>query len=267
MKSLCGGKLRADNLHKSYLTAGHPVRALEGVSLEVPEGGFVCIVGPSGCGKSTLLHLLSGLEPPDDGDITIEGIAGKRWADAIALMPQDDLLLPWRTTLDNVILGPVCQGRDAAAARVEARSLFPTFGLEGFEKVYPRDLSGGMRQRAALMRTFLCERPINLLDEPFAKLDALTRASMQQWLTDYWEQRRRSVVLVTHSIDEALFLADAVYVMSARPGRMLARYAVPFARPRRYVDVVTSPEFGALKRELLEKLEGRRSAAHENGIN
>lgn len=247
--------LRASGLRKSYNTGGGTVMALDDVSLEVPANGFVCIVGPSGCGKSTLLHLLSGLEKADTGNIEIGDSGAMPFGRQVALMPQDDLLLPWRSILDNVILAPTCQGRDLAEARAEAEALFPVFGLEGFEHLYPRDLSGGMRQRAALMRTFLCQRPIHLLDEPFGRLDALTRASMQQWLTNYWEQRRSSVVLVTHSIDEALFLADHVYVMSPRPGRMLARFEIPFERPRQYVDVITSPEFGALKRDVFEQLE------------
>lgn len=248
------GTLRAEGLQKTYRAGPATVRALDGASFELPAEGFVSIVGPSGCGKSTLLHLLAGLEPADAGTIAIEG-DDTPVSLRTALMPQDDLLLPWRSILDNVILAPISQGCDLKAARTKAKALFPTFGLHGFEEAWPRDLSGGMRQRAALMRTFLCERPIHLLDEPFGRLDALTRASMQQWLTAYWEQRRSAVVLVTHSIEEAIFLADQVYLMGPRPGRMLARFDVPFKRPRNYLEVVTSTGFGALKRQLLEQLE------------
>ncbi len=257
MRHSSEGTLEAVGLCKAYPAAkgGRPVQALQDVSLEVPSGGFVSIVGPSGCGKSTLLHLLSGLEKADEGCIKVDGVEANALSRSVALMPQDDLLLPWRSILDNVILGPVCEGRNVKRARLRAQELFPVFGLEGFEQAYPADLSGGMRQRAALLRTFFCERSFHLLDEPFGRLDALTRASMQQWLTGYWEQRRSAVILVTHSIDEALFMADQVYVMSPRPGRILARLEIPFARPRHYVEVVTSPEFGALKRDVFEHLE------------
>jgi ABC-type nitrate/sulfonate/bicarbonate transport system ATPase subunit len=168
-------------------------------------------------------------------------------------MPQRDLLLPWRQVLDNVILGPEIQGEDLTAAREEARGLLPLFGLEGFGHSYPPDLSGGMRQRAALLRTFLCRKQLMLLDEPFGALDAITRNTLQEWLLEVWQRFRHTILFITHDVDEAVFLSDKVYVLSPRPARVDLELPIPLGRPRKRQMAFTS-EFAALKRQLLQAL-------------
>jgi len=222
------------------------VTALDGLSLTVGHEEIVALVGPSGCGKSTLLELLAGLQEPDAG--TVE-------AEPAAYMPQRDLLLPWRTALANAALALECAGVAKADARREAQPLFERFGLGGFERARPHELSGGMRQRVALARTFLSGRPLVLLDEPFASLDQITRGSLQEWLADALRDEPRTVVLVSHDVQEALYLADRVAVVSPRPGRIVAELAVPIARPRPRRETITSPDFAALERLALDALE------------
>ena len=201
----------------------------------------MAVVGPSGCGKSTLLELIAGLQEPDEGTVA---------AAEASYMPQRDLLLPWRDALANAALALECQGVPRSEARRRAEPLFERFGLAEFEDARPAELSGGMRQRVAFLRTLLPGRPVLLLDEPFGALDSITRASMQRWLADALSQEPRTVVLVTHDVDEAVFLADRVVVLSPRPGRVVAEIEVDLAGPRD----VTSPEFGAMKRRALEAL-------------
>jgi ABC-type nitrate/sulfonate/bicarbonate transport system ATPase subunit len=224
------------------------VLALDGVELEVRAGEAVAIVGPSGCGKSTLLELLAGLQQPDSGTVTGGG-------EMCAFMPQSDLLLPWRDALGNAALALECTGTAPKAARGAAAPLFERFGLAEFERAYPRQLSGGMRQRVAFLRTLLAGRPALLLDEPFGALDSITRASMQEWLAGALAEEPRTLVLVTHDVEEALYLADRVAVMSPRPGRIVAQLHVPFDRPRaRRREIVTSPEFAELREQAMEAL-------------
>jgi ABC-type nitrate/sulfonate/bicarbonate transport system ATPase subunit len=230
-----------------------PVVALEGVDLDVPVGGFVSIVGPSGCGKSTLLRSIAGLSPPTQGDVLVHGEPVGQGSDDVAWMPQRDLLLPWRRALDNAVLGAEIGGRPRREARAEAGRLFPRFGLEGFEKAWPSQLSGGMRQRLALLRTFLLGRDILLLDEPFGALDALTRREMYEWLQDVWLGDRRTVLFVTHDVDEAVYLSDVIYVMSARPGRIVRSITVAEPRPRHPAFVLTPPSVAA-KADILAAL-------------
>ena len=222
------------------------VTALDDLSLTVGSGEVLALVGPSGCGKSTLLELLAGLQAPD---------AGKVLAEPASYMPQRDLLLPWRSALANAALALECAGFGKAEARREAQPLFDRFGLGGFEKARPYELSGGMRQRVALARTFLAGRPLLLLDEPFASLDQITRGSLQEWLADALEGEPRTVVLVTHDVQEALYLADRVAIMSPRPGRIVAQIEVPFGRPRERRETVTSADFAHLERLALDALE------------
>jgi ABC-type nitrate/sulfonate/bicarbonate transport system ATPase subunit len=223
--------------------------ALDGVDLRVGSGEVVAIVGPSGCGKSTLLELFAGLQRPDAGKLEGGGL------DACALMPQSDLLLPWRDALGNAGLALECAGASKSEARRAAAPLFDRFGLGEFEHAYPRELSGGMRQRVAFLRTLLAGRPALLLDEPFGALDSITRAQMQEWLADALESEPRTLVLVTHDVEEAIYLADRVAVMSPRPGRIVAEIEVPFARPRSpRRATVTSPEFAELKERAMEAL-------------
>ncbi|MCK9495337.1 MAG: ABC transporter ATP-binding protein [Dehalococcoidia bacterium] len=233
---------------------GTPVRALQDVSLRVEPGQFVSLVGPSGCGKSTLLRILAGLARPQRGEAAIEGISAMGRPGLAAFMPQRDLLLPWRRAVANAALGAELAGVPAAEARAEARRLLPQFGLEGFERAWPAQLSGGMRQRLALLRTCLLPRDVMLLDEPFGALDAITRREMQQWLQAVWQEHRRTVLLVTHDVEEALVLSDVVFVMSPRPGRIVHRVEVPLPRPRTSDDTATT-DFAARKAQLLRALE------------
>ena len=240
-------------VHKAFRVDGRMMTALGGLCLRAREGEFVVLIGPSGCGKSTLLNIICGLMEPDSGDVLLDGRPVRDRTGLVGYMLQKDLLLPWRKVLDNVILGPEISGMDSRAARQEAQSLLPLFGLEGFEESYPTTLSGGMRQRAALLRTFLCHRKTMLLDEPFGALDALTRRQLQQWLLEVWNRFQQTIIFVTHDVDEAIYLADRVYVMTPRPGVIKLELDIPLARPR-HPEMITSGEFGALKRELLSAL-------------
>ena len=241
-------------VRKAFRVDGRMMTALGGLCLRAREGEFVVLIGPSGCGKSTLLNIICGLMEPDSGDVLLDGRPVRDRTGLVGYMLQKDLLLPWRKVLDNVILGPEISGMDSRAARQEAQSLLPLFGLEGFEESYPTTLSGGMRQRAALLRTFLCHRKAMLLDEPFGALDALTRRQLQQWLLEVWNRFQQTIIFVTHDVDEAIYLADRVYVMTPRPGVIKLELDIPLARPRR-PEMITSSEFGASKGQLLGALE------------
>ena len=232
-----------------------PVEVLDGVDLEAAPGAFVSLVGPSGCGKSTLLQILAGLLAPDAGEALIEAQSTVGEPGLAAYMPQKDLLLPWRKAIGNAVLGAEIAGEPKAEARQHALDLFERFGLAGFEESWPSQLSGGMRQRLALLRTFLIPRHVLLLDEPFGALDAITRREMHQWLQEVWASDARTVLFVTHDVEEALILSDVAYVMSPRPARMAARFEIDFPRPRR-PEIVTEPEFVADKARLLAALDG-----------
>jgi ABC-type nitrate/sulfonate/bicarbonate transport system ATPase subunit len=248
-------KLRLTNVSKRFVVGTRSVVALERVDLTVQRGEFVTLVGPSGCGKSTLFNIVVGLLPPDPGGVIhLDGAPQGDLLGKIAFMPQRDLLLPWRTVLDNAVLAMEIQGERRAAARRRAEALFAEFGLQGFEHHYPQQLSGGMRQRVALMRTFLFDRDVMLLDEPFGALDALTRAILQRWLLEVWSKFQRTILFVTHDVDEAIFLGDRVLIMTARPGRIKLEVPVTLPRPRD-PSMVTTPEFMALKRRVLDAIE------------
>jgi NitT/TauT family transport system ATP-binding protein len=217
------------------------VVALDGMSLRALPREVVAVVGPSGCGKSTLLEIVCGLQAPDGGTVV---------SDPAVLMPQRDLLLPWLGALDNAALAFRAAGRKRREAAEEARDAFARAGLGGFEGSLPHELSGGMRQRVAFVRTLLSGKPVLCLDEPFGALDALTRTEMQAWLTDVLTSAPRTVVLVTHDVEEALVLADRVVVMSGRPGHALDALDVPLPRPRER----TAPEIVELRRRILERM-------------
>jgi ABC-type nitrate/sulfonate/bicarbonate transport system ATPase subunit len=236
-----------------------PLAALADVSLTLGAGEFVSVVGPSGCGKTTLLRILAGLLEPGGGRVLLDGDEQRELLGRIGYMPQDDLLMPWRTTLDNVTLGLELAGVERAQARRRARAELERFGLAGFERHWPRALSGGMRQRAALLRTFLAGRDVLLLDEPFGALDALTREELREWLLEVWESDRKTILLVTHDVEEAVFLSDRVYVMSGRPGRIRATVEVPLPRPRA-PELTMTPEFIALEQQVRAPLREARSA-------
>ena len=238
-----------------------PITAVRDLSLTVPGGAFFTLIGPSGCGKSTLFGLLAGLVIPTEGAVEVHGRSVIDRPGHVGYMPQRDLLLPWRTVLGNATLAPELARRDMAAARAAARARLPLFGLEGFADAYPTALSGGMRQRAALLRTIMAERDVLLLDEPFGALDALTRAALQEWLLGIWTAERQTVLFITHDVDEAVFLADRVLVMTPRPGRIRAEIAVPLPRPRAHTTLVADPTFNALKADVLTALgDGTRDA-------
>ena len=248
-----GAGLRA--VTRRYASRAGPVAALDGVDLDVAVGEVVAVVGPSGCGKSTLLEVLAGLQDPDAGLVSVGGAtAAALRLERCAYMPQRDLLLPWRGALDNATLALECRGVARRDARRRAGRLFERLGLARFERSLPGELSGGMRQRVAFARTLLAGRPVLLLDEPFAALDSITRAGLQEWLAGVLAEEPRTVVLVTHDVEEALYLADRVAVMSPRPGRVLREIDVDLPRPRPRRETVTRPEFAALKERALEAL-------------
>ncbi|MFE3542941.1 ABC transporter ATP-binding protein [Nocardia sp. NPDC059177] len=254
-------RIVVDRLTKSFPQPGRrpDLAVLGGVSFTVRSGEFVTVIGPSGCGKSTVFNLLAGLDSPGSGSVGFRAADGENTASHCAYMPQKDLLFPWRTVLDNTILGLLVQGVPKAQARQRARELFPVFGLSGFEDARPSQLSGGMRQRAALLRTVVQERELLLLDEPFGALDSLTRTEMQSWLQQVWQRYRWMVLMITHDVREAVFLSDRVIVLSARPATVRHELRIDLPRPRE-LSTITAPEFVALEEELLAVLheESRR---------
>lgn len=205
---------------------------LDNISMSVAKGEFVSILGPSGAGKSTIFRLLTGALPVQDGTITWAGQPMNADQNSFAFMPQRDALMPWRRVMDNLTLGLEVQGMARPKARQQVTPLLADFGLEGFAEHYPAQLSGGMRQRAALLRTIVQGRAMQLLDEPFGALDALTRTQMQTWFETRWQTARWTSLLITHDVREAVALSDRIYVLSRRPARVIAEITVPIARPR-----------------------------------
>jgi ABC-type nitrate/sulfonate/bicarbonate transport system ATPase subunit len=257
-----GARLEVRGLTKTYPGIGErPLLTLDRIELVALPGEFIALIGPSGAGKSTLFQILAGLEGADEGEILIDGAVLPNRLGACAFMPQRDALLPWRRTIDNVTIGLEVAGESRAAARERARPLLERFGLAGFEHAWPWQLSGGMRQRAAFLRTVLLGRPAMLLDEPFGALDGITRAELQQWLLEVWSEFGSTVALITHDVAEAVFLADRVYVMSPAPGRIDRVIDIDLPRPRTLA-LEESPEFAAHEASLREALRaGRRPGA------
>lgn len=250
-----GGKLEVVGITKTFRGKSYGEVVLSDLSLYADEGEFVSIIGPSGSGKSTLFHMIGGILRPDRGRIVLDGtdITGRRGQ--ISYMPQHDTLLPWRTVLDNVTLeAEIAGGRSRREAKETARAWLDKVGLAGYEKAYPHVLSGGMRQRAAFVRALMSPRQVMCLDEPFAALDSLTRLDMQRWLLSIWEQNKRTVLLVTHSIEEALLLSDRIYVLTPKPTGVKEVIRVPFARPRSG-ELTRSPEFIELREQIYGLLE------------
>lgn len=258
-------KIELRNLAKTFdLAQGQQRHVVDNVSFSAQPGEFVAVIGPSGCGKSTMFNIMAGLEKPTSGDVLVSGEIVTGQSEHFAYMPQKDLLFPWRTILENTALGLEVHGMRKKEARAKAASLFATFGLSGFENSHPFELSGGMRQRAALLRTVVQGRDVLLLDEPFGALDSLTRMEMQSWLQGVWSKNSWTAVLITHDIREAIYLADRVIVLSARPTTVRLDIKIDLPRPRE-VDMVTSPEFAEYEKELIETLheESRKAMAQQ----
>jgi ABC-type nitrate/sulfonate/bicarbonate transport system ATPase subunit len=247
-------KLTLRHIAKTFEVEGRRVPVLQPVFLDVAEGEFVTIVGPSGCGKSTLFNIVAGLLPPDPGgSLLVDGRPMASTLGRIAYMPQRDLLFPWRTVLDNAVIGLEIQGMPRREARRRALDVIGQFGLAEFGEYYPFALSGGMKQRVALLRTFLFESDIMLLDEPFGALDALTRSILQEWLAGVCSTYRRTILFITHDVEEAIFLGGRVVIMTARPGGVKLEVPVGLERPRGPA-LVTSEPFVALKKQILDAI-------------
>ena len=250
---------------KAFLARdGSRIEALVDVSIEIARGEFIAIVGPSGCGKSTLMRLIAGLMPLSSGVIEVGGASIGGPVVDVGVVFQKPVLLEWRTVLDNILLQVELRGGDKATARTRAMELISAVGLDGFEHAYPRQLSGGMQQRASIARALIHDPPLLLMDEPLGALDALTREQMRIDLEELWLQSGTTVVFITHSIDEALLLADRVVVMSPRPGRIEHVIEVDMPRPRG-IDGRKNPRFGAGEAEItrifLERGVLRRTSA------
>jgi NitT/TauT family transport system ATP-binding protein len=228
---------------------------IDRLDLELASHGVLGLVGPSGCGKSTLLELIAGLQEPTRGEVEVGGARdGAGRLAHCAFMPQRDLLLPWLSAIDNAALALRNRGIRRRDARDQAKQLFERFGLAGFEQAKPSQLSGGMRQRVAFLRTLIAGKPVLALDEPFASLDAITRAEMQQWLASALDADPRTVVLVTHDIEEALYLCDSVVVLSSRPAREIKRLSAPAPRTSNRDEAVTDPAFVTVREHAMHSL-------------
>jgi NitT/TauT family transport system ATP-binding protein len=247
------GAIQVENVSKVFSRERVELEALRNVSVDIQPGQFVAFVGPSGCGKSTLLKLIGGLAEPSAGRISIGAKPVTGPSRGIGVMFQTSVLFPWRTVLENVMLPIEVFGLERAAATEKARAILRLVGLEGREGAYPRELSGGMQQRAALSRVLITDPPIILMDEPFGALDEFTRERMNLELLRIWQERGQTIIFVTHSIAEAVFLADRIVVMDTAPGRVLAVVDVPLARPRA-IDLMKSAAFAAKVFEVREYL-------------
>ena len=247
-------KLRIEKVALRFTPkSGPPVTALENISLEVAENEFSVIVGPSGCGKTSLLRLVAGLIQPSEGAIQLDGVPVTKPGRDRGMVFQSYTLFPWLTVAENVAFGLKLRGVEPAARREIVQRFIAQVGLEGFERSYPKHLSGGMMQRVALARALANDPEVLLMDEPFGALDSQTRSLMQELLLDIWQRARKTVLFITHDIDESILLGDRVYVMTARPGRIKEMVEVGIPRPRT-ADVLTSEPFMALKRRIMHSI-------------
>ncbi|EDL65279.1 ABC transporter ATP-binding protein [Bacillus sp. SG-1] len=235
-----------------------PVQVLDKLSLSVQPGEFVSIIGPSGSGKSTLFRLITGLEQPAGGSIFIQGKEVKDRLGLVGYMPQQDLLMPWRTVMENAALPLQLQGLKKREVEEQVRSLLEEFGLKGYEDLYPHHLSGGMRQRVSFLRALSSGNELLVLDEPFSALDAITRLSMQEWLLKQWEKQKKTILFITHDVEEALFLSDRVFIFSKIPVSSLKEIAVPLPRPRKFEDMAGTT-IQNLKTKLISQLRKSRA--------
>jgi NitT/TauT family transport system ATP-binding protein len=241
--------IRGQGVRKTYRTQDGEVETLKPLDFEIRAGEFVSVVGPSGCGKSTLMKMVAGLLPISGGELELSGKPVSGPQTDVGIVFQSALLLPWRRVLDNILLQAEIRGMPMDAARERARSLMKMAGLEGFEQKYPWQLSGGMQQRVAILRALLHDPPVLLMDEPFGALDAMTRERMNLELQRIWMSAKKTVLLITHSIPEAIFLSDRVFVMSERPGRIVQVYDIDLPRPRP-LDVMGTEAFAGYARQL-----------------
>lgn len=242
--------LQVNNVTKSF----EQETIIKNISLELHEGEIVSLLGASGGGKTTLFNIIAGLNKPDDGSVSMEGIDITGKPGHVSYMLQKDLLFPYRTIVDNVALPLLIRGEKKAAAREKAASYFEEFGLKGTENKYPSQLSGGMKQRAALLRTYLFSEKVALLDEPFSALDMMTKSAVHEWYLDVMEKIKLSTLLITHDIDEAILLSDRIYLLTGKPGTLTKELVIKEAKPRRK-DFHLSEEFLQYKREIIAHLE------------
>jgi len=250
-----GSSIEVAGVTKTFARSGASLMVLDQISLEARAGEFVSVIGPSGCGKSTMFNILAGLETPDCGEVRMDGRVVTGQCEHFAYMPQKDLLFGWRRVIDNAALGLELQGMKRSDARAKVEPLLETFGLSDFARCYPFELSGGMRQRVALLRTVVQERPVILLDEPFGALDYLTRTDLQLWLSQMWERFHWTVVLITHDVPEAILLSDRIYVLGPRPSVVRRCVEVDLGRPRD-LDCLGTSRFAELEELLLHELRG-----------
>jgi NitT/TauT family transport system ATP-binding protein len=243
-------KVVLEDVAKEFATGRQRLLAVERISLAIHEQEFACLLGPSGCGKSTVLNLVAGFEQPTRGRVAVDGVVVSRPGPDRAVVFQEPALFPWLSVLDNITFGPRTGGQPPAVYGPLAREYVELVGLTGFEHHYPAELSGGMKQRVGIARVLVLRPDVLLMDEPFGSLDAQTRTLMQELLLRVWEQAHQTVLFITHDVEEALLLADTVYVMTARPGRIKQRLVVELPRPRT-IEETTSATFNALKREVL----------------
>jgi NitT/TauT family transport system ATP-binding protein len=245
--------LELRQVSKVFERRGHSIEAVRDISLAIAAGEFVCLLGPSGCGKSTILNLAAGFEQPTRGEVLFRGQPVRGPGPERAVVFQEAALFPWLTVLDNLCFGPRLNGMSAAQARQLGLEYLQLVGLTGFERQYPAELSGGMKQRVGIARVLMMEPPMLLMDEPFGALDAQTRSTMQELLVQLWERFHQAVLFITHDVEEAIFLADTVYVMTPRPGQLRRRFPIELPRPRTS-ELIVTPEFNAYKREIRELL-------------
>jgi len=254
--------LRIDGITKRFVSTEKVVTAIDGITLDVAVGEFLTLVGPSGCGKSTILNIASGLMAPTEGSITVDGRALKGVTRDIGYVTQQANLMPWRTLIDNVAFPLELDGVSKEERLSRARELIKLVGLGGFEQAYPEQLSGGMRQRANIIRTMIYEPKVILMDEPFGPLDAQTRVVLQDLLLSLWERAKSTIVFITHDLQEAIGLGDRVVLLSARPGRVARTETVPLPRPRDVFRIHDSPEFRDLYDQLWLELERQVRGTH-----
>jgi NitT/TauT family transport system ATP-binding protein len=257
--------IQIDGVWKEFAKGERSVLALEDITLRVANGEFVAVLGPSGCGKSTLLNMVAGFDRPTRGVVSVDGAEIVDPSPRRGVVFQEPALFPWFSVLENVLFGPKTQRQPAAEYRRRAAQILEQVGLRGFEASYPAELSGGMRQRVGIARVLIMQPQVLLMDEPFGSLDAQTRMVMQELLLQVWERHHQTVLFITHDIEEAIFLADVVYVLTARPGAIRSRIPVHFERPRS-IEMLTRPEFGELRREIMHQIREETRMARQREL-